>query len=58
MKQKQIKCPKCKARYWLKNAFETHLKKRHPFSKHISYVDAIKGLSFLEELRKERAINN
>ena len=42
MKNQQIQCPKCNAKYRLKNAFEKHMEKQHPFKKHISYIELLK----------------
>lgn len=38
---KQIKCPKCKARYWLKDSFERHMEKAHPFKEFIRYMELL-----------------
>ena len=40
--KKQIKCPKCHARYWIKNAFEKHMKTKHPFKEHVTYIELLK----------------
>ena len=39
--KKQIKCPKCKARYWLKDTLKKHIEKVHPFKRHISYIELL-----------------
>ena len=41
--KKQIRCPRCKAKYWLKNAFKKHMEKQHPFKRRITFMELLQS---------------